>query len=509
MSNLPALIRHDHATQLMVDGRPFLMLAGELHNSSASSLSYVRPLLDRLKALGLNTVIAPLSWELVEPEEDRYDFTLVDGLIEAARERELRLVLLWFGTVKNAMSCYVPPWVKTDLERFPRVLDADGSPTRTISMFGEEILACDAAAFAATMRRIREVDGDTGTVLMMQVENEPGVLSLSRDYSEAANRAFEQPVPRQLIDYLHDNQNRLMPQMAGIWLREGRPNEGTWPEVFGEDADEIFMAWHIARFIEKVAQAGRHEHDLPMFANAWLVKGPGYGPGDYPSGGPVPKVLDIWHCAAPHLDLFAPDIYHPDFRRKCELYDRENNPLLIPEAKNTPIAAANALYAFGRHDAIGFGPFAIDDIDASHPLGETYELMSEMMPAISRAQQEGRITGFLQQEDGESWEVELGDVVFTARTNAPPEECTVPGSALLMMVGADEYVVAGRNLTLTFAPASPAEETTDLVWLDTGTFEDGRWIPARRLNGDETAHGTGVLLGDQLECCRFRIHSYG
>jgi hypothetical protein len=78
-----------------------------------------------------------------------------------------------------------------------------------------------------------------------------------------------------------------------------------------------------------------------------------------------------------------------------------------------------------------------------------------------------------------------------------------------MLVDEDEYVVAGRNLTITFAPASPSEETTDLVWLNTGTFEDGRWQPARRLNGDETAHGTGVLLGDQLECCCFRVHSYG
>ncbi len=82
---LPHLRKQGEATQIVVDGQPFVMLAGELHNSSSSSLDYLAPIWPRLTALRLNTVIASISWELVEPEEGRFDFRLVDGIIEAAR----------------------------------------------------------------------------------------------------------------------------------------------------------------------------------------------------------------------------------------------------------------------------------------------------------------------------------------------------------------------------------------------------------------------------------------
>ena len=101
---LPHLQERGRTTQLVVDGSPFLVLGGELRNSSASSLGYMEPLWTKLAALHLNTLLTPVSWELIEPEEGKFDFALVDGLIQRAREHQLRLILLWFGSWKNTYS---------------------------------------------------------------------------------------------------------------------------------------------------------------------------------------------------------------------------------------------------------------------------------------------------------------------------------------------------------------------------------------------------------------------
>lgn len=504
----PHLRRQGTATQLLVDGQPFILLAGELHNSSASALAYVEPLLDQLIPLHLNAVLAPLSWELIEPDEGRFDFALVDGIIDAARRRRLRVVFLWFGTLKNAMSCYTPAWVKTDLARFPRAEAQPGVASGTVSPFGAEILRCDARAFAAVMRHIADIDAARHTVVMMQVENEPGILYASRDHSPAAERAFAAPVPEPLLAHLRQQTGTLIAELDEIWAATGRRAAGTWAEVFGEGADEVFMAWHTARFVDAVAAAGRAEHDLPMFANAWLIAGPGYKPGQYPSGGPVSKMLDVWRAAAPHIDVLAPDIYDPDFRGNAVSYTRSGNPLLVPETRSDTAAAAKALYAVGRHDAICFAPFGIDDLAAPHPLGETYRLLRDLMPLLTTAAGSGRMTGFLQQGDEENWTAEIAGFRFRCRTAKPMKDCTVPGGALLLHLEANEFIMAGRNLILTFEPLDPAQRTGELVWLDVGDYRGGQWVAGRRLNGDETAHGTGVLLGDALTVCRFELHAY-
>jgi hypothetical protein len=468
----------------------------------------MEPILDRLAALHLNTVLAPLYWELIEPREGQFDFALLDGLVQGARRRGLHLVLLWFGTLKNAISCYTPEWVKTDLRRFPRAESVPGRSSWTVSPFCEEAARCDARAFAAVMRRIRELDGEAHTVVMMQVENEPGILNAPRDTCPLAQAAFAAPVPAELFAYLDARRAALLPELDAIWAAGGRRASGTWAQVFGEGADEVFMAWHTGQFLERVAAAGRAEYDLPMFANAWLIQGPGYKPGQYPSGGPVSKMMDVWRAAAPHIDLLAPDIYHQDFRAMCASYTRSGNPLLIPEARHEPVAAANALYAFGRHDAVGFSPFGIDDVTPPHPLIETYRTLGGMAGLIVEAQGTGRMTAFLQQADREQWQAILDGARFRARTSRTLAECRVPGAAILLSLGSGEFVAAGRNLLLTFEPVDPVLHTAELVYLDEGVYENNQWRTGHRLNGDETAHGTGVLLGEALQTCRFRLHTY-
>ena len=168
------------ATQLIVDGKPFLMLAGELRNSSATSLDYMKRVWPRLVAqTKLNTILAGVSWNQIEPQEGKFDFTVLDGVIQGAREHNLRLVLLWFGSWKNSLSSYAPDWVKRDFERFPRAQFEGGVSIEELSTLSEANRDADARAFAALMRHVKAVDGRQHTVIMIQVENEVGMHTVS------------------------------------------------------------------------------------------------------------------------------------------------------------------------------------------------------------------------------------------------------------------------------------------------------------------------------------------
>ena len=318
----PHLEKRGAATQLVVDGKPFLMLAGELHNSSSSSLEYMKPIWPRLAAMGLNTVATPLSWELIEPREGGYDFTLVDGLLEQARAAHERIIFLWLASWKNGMSSYAPVWVKEDTRRFPRV-EEHGSKVEILSPMGAATEEADARAFTALMQHIKQVDSRECTVLMMQIENEVGVLGDTRDHSEAANAAFATAVPRELTAYLGPIATTLYPQLRALWDANGDKTAGTWAEVFGDTvrADEIFMAWQYAHFVQAVAARGKAAYNIPMYVNTWLA-GDDDTPGSYPGGGPLPWVMDVWKAAGSALDIYAPDLYASNFAEWCKRYHR-------------------------------------------------------------------------------------------------------------------------------------------------------------------------------------------
>jgi len=285
-AGIPHLQKQGSATQLMVDGKPFLVLSGELSNNAATSLESMEPIWLRVVAGNLNTVLVGVSWAQFEPEEGKFDYSLVDGVIAGARANHLHLVLLWFASWKNGTSSYAPYWVKKDYLRFPRIQIGEGKtvsitgPIETLSTFGNASSDADAAAFAALMRHIKEVDGTQHTVLMMQVENEVGVLRDSRDRSPAANRAFAGPVPAELMSYLQAHKDNLIPEFREVWAENGYKTSGTWEDVFGPGkpvsveipiqtfasllgplehenswqhlhwpSDEIFMAWEFARYI--------------------------------------------------------------------------------------------------------------------------------------------------------------------------------------------------------------------------------------------------------------------
>lgn len=316
---IPQLVKNGNVTQLYVDGKPFLIVGGELNNSTSSSLEYMKPIWKQVTDLNFNTVITPLSWELIEPKEGKFDFSLVDGLIKGARENKMRIVFLWLASWKNGMSSYMPLWVKENYKKYPRVKIQKDSTVEVLSTFSETNPQADANAFAALMKHIKQFDGTKHTVLMMQVENEVGILGDTRDRSEIANAAFNSPVPKELMDYLVKNKDMLTPGLKDVWGKSNFKASGKWEDVFGstEQCDEIFMAWNYSRYVNKVAAAGKKEYPIPMYANAWLNQECCSIPGTYPSGGPISYLIDIWHFGASSIDILAPDLYVPDYRQRC------------------------------------------------------------------------------------------------------------------------------------------------------------------------------------------------
>ena len=190
----------------------FCMLGGELSNSATTSVADIDKVMPRMKALGLNTVLAPIYWEFLEPQEGKFDFTLLDRTIDQARENQLQLVLLWFGAWKNSMSCYAPLWFKEDTKRFPRATTADGKPLEIASCFSEEVFQADRRAFEALLKRVEERGKDV--VIMIQVENEIGMLEDARDHAPLAEREWQKPVPDELISYLKKHQKSLHPWLT-------------------------------------------------------------------------------------------------------------------------------------------------------------------------------------------------------------------------------------------------------------------------------------------------------
>jgi hypothetical protein len=509
----PHLAKQGDATQLVVDDKPFLVVGGELGNSAATTLESMEPIWPRLVDLHLNTVLVPAYWHLIEPREGEFDFALVDGLIEAARQHNLRLVFLWFGSWKNSMSCYAPEWVKVNQDRFPRSLGSDGRGIEILSPFSEENVTADAKAFAALMKHLKKVDGDQHTVIMVQVENEIGIIPEARDHSPEATKLFRGQVPKELMDYVVAHKKDLMPEFRAVWEKAGGKTSGTWEEVFGPGVgtEEIFMAWHFGRFTNRVAAAGKAEYELPMFVNAALMR-PGYAPGDYPSAGPLPHLMDVWRAAAPSIDMLSPDIYFPNFVEWCDKFNRGGNPMFIPEAVRGSKSAANVFYAIGQCNAIGLCPFAIDHLKnpSEQPLQQSFALVRQLAPQVLKHQGDGSMVGVVPNVpfEGtpipESQRVELGDYAFNVRFEKPAEVKPTPGldpgewisGGLIIQEGPNEFLIAGTGMIVTFEPAGDAatKEKAGIASVELGDFVDGEWKVRRHFSGDETHQGRHVRI---------------
>ncbi|WP_319229336.1 DUF5597 domain-containing protein [Draconibacterium orientale] len=515
-NQIPYLKKSGAKTHLVVDGKPFIVLGGELGNSSFTSTAYMKPHWETLKAMNLNTILAPVYWELIEPQEGQFDFKLFDELLAETRENDMKLVIFWFGSWKNSMSSHVPSWVKQNQDKYPRAIDERGVSQEILTPFSENNLQADLNAFKALMKHIKQVDSEQQTVIMVQPENEIGMLPSARDYHPLANQLFNSQVPTELTDYLQNNKENLVPEFLSIWRKNGYKTEGSWEEVFGPGyaTDELFMAWYFAKFTEEITRAGKEIYPLPMYVNAALIR-PGKIPGEYPSAGPLPHLMDIWKAGAPSVDMLSPDFYTPDFEYWNDLYVRQNNPLFIPEHRFDNTVGAKALFAIGHYEAIGFSPFAIES-GLNMELANAYNLIRQLHPLITEKFGRNKLEGVLLDKDKILSTVVLGDYEFSFKNSytlgweaGATNDVWDSGGAIIIQTDTNEFYIAGSGVVVTFKNWKKRNKIVGILKCEEGSFENGKWKVLRHLNGDQTHQGRHVRIshGD-YSIQRIQLYEY-
>jgi hypothetical protein len=513
-----------------VNGKPFFPVGGQSSSSSAYNDTESIPAFEAVKLLHGNTLLTDVYWEVIEPEEGKFDFSSIDRLIANARRYGVKLILLWFATWKNGNMDYAPAWVKSNSKRFKRVLAADGSDLWVLSSYCKANLEADKKAFAALCKYLKARDGAEQTVIGLQVENEVGITGDDRDYSAEAEAVFENPVPAKLLNAI---KTAGKGSVYDIWKREGTKKSGTWPEVFGTAAGEFVSAWSIANYVDSVAAAGQIYYDIPMYINAavsivngWREAVPDEIPGN---GMPVPKVLDIYKWFTPHIALVAPDIKHVDYRtyeELCAVYARDDNPLFMPE---TPpllyVFQAIAKYnLLGFHRMGGLEAIAAKDgtVNPESKIGvDTVRCIASVIPLLLKYQGTGKIHAVIQEEFmSQQWlnlDGYLGRIQFGTgrKTTGGTDWRHMPGESafmwqldanrgrgLVIQTGRHEFYLAGANYRLFLRPKFAKGVKLSTAYndvhgrplrVDEGHFDEkGKFIADRRRNGDNVSNGLWV-----------------
>ncbi|WPP50975.1 DUF5597 domain-containing protein [Catalinimonas niigatensis] len=508
--DLPKIIQESEGKfTFEVDGKPFLVLGAQLWNSSAWP-EITDKFWSQAKALGCNTIEAPIYWQNIEPEPGKFNFKELDKLILSARAQDLRLILLWFGSYKNGRSQYAPPWVLEDTETYPRMLNASGEEIYVLSAVSENNLEADKKAFVEVMEHIKSIDNEHHTVIMMQVENEPGSMWTDRDYSAAANVLFEDQVPDELTT---------------------KQRKGTWNKAFGKDAPEAFNAYHIARYIDEIAEAGRAVYNLPMYANVWIRENGFQRPGEYPSGGPTSNMIEVWKAAAPHIDLLALDVYHGNvniFNSLCDTYDRPDNPLFIPEMGNGDNFARFQFYAIGNYNAIGVAPYGIDpfhvdprdlrdkeNLDQKFDgIAKNYHLLAGAIHPITQLQGTGLLHAAGEEQGMSEYLLRLNqyDLLLSYGFPTYKDRSKQTGRVLVGQLGEDEFLLIGFDTKFTFRSSfASGYNDAEYVLVEQGHYEGEQWVRERIWNGDALYHSTlpseGAILKIKLR--RVKAQSKG
>lgn len=516
MRQLAEIRKEGNVSTLYVDGKPFVGLGGELFNSASSSTEWMREKVwPKLRPMNVNSIVATVSWEQVEPEEGVFDFTEVDNLIADATKEGIKLTLIWFGLWKNGESTYVPEWVKRNKKDYwicqgskpMNIQLAHGHAVhKTISPLCELAVEADAKAFRALMKHIGEVDTEA-TVIMMQIENEIGLIGSQRDYSDYANECFAADIPAAVAEEY------------GV--------SGNWEEAFGQEACEHFMAWYYGRAVEKIASGGQKEHNIPMYVNAWLQQYPDRT-GIYPSGGPIAKMMKMWRLAAPTICMYAPDIYAPDFEAVVSEYSQDGNPLFIPETSTNVRSAATVFLAVCEYNALGFNPFGVEaifgtkrrlddgflaglniaasafsDEGSNVYLPESYKLLQSMMHLIIPARGTERMRGFYHYTADRGCILEFDSydvhVVYGNTVQGHP-----PAGGAVLQVAEDEFYVFGTNFQATFLPKNGENVHVEPIRIEEGRFADGVWKRGRILNGDEHR----IMIPFMPSIVRIKLYKY-
>ena len=510
------IIRKDGQWKWLVDGKPFVAYAGELHNSNASNLKHMdEHVWPYMKDLKINTILFPVYWEMIEKEEGVFDFSLLDGIIEKCRKLNKKAIVLWFGIWKNGTSTYVPKWVKTDTENYFRAEARYGKKTATISPLCDKAVDADRRAFGKLMEHIKAINTSETTIVAVQVENEIGLLNSDRDYSKPAEKKFREEVPEDLRKTFDIDER------------------GNYEQLFGEDAPEVFMTYAYASAIERIASLGKETYDLPFLMNAWIEKYP-WRPGTYPSGGPIARYMNVWKKIAGSIDVLEPDVYVAEFDEVASQFTKENNPLMIPEYRRDVYHISNAFHAYGKYNALCMSVFGIEDLmtppekrlgifnpavlatlninleawqinGTTEVLNETFDLLANSQNTREKARREGRVYSFARNN-----EMEKGTVIETEKYSFQIVYNSVnkdkpKAAGMIIETDEDDFYIMGTSFKLMFLPKKGKDCNIGILDYEEGHFENDNWICERPLNGDE---GVFVQFFDHPEAKRLELYTY-
>jgi hypothetical protein len=454
-------------TALYVDNNPFIILGLQLDCDSCYDSSTIDDLMKQIGVLGGNTAACLLYWRLIEPEEGQYDFSILESMIESAKRYDLRIVLVWFGSYKNACTHYAPDWFQNTPQKYRHAHLESGEQLRYVACPNcNESLEKDKQAVVKVFEYLRDYDTEK-RVILFQVNNESGLIGTDRCYCEECNYLFEQ---------------------------------GNYKATDKAIANEIFSAESILRYMEKIAKPAKEIYPLPCYMNAWLAHHtPDHKPGsEYPSGGPVYRVLDVYMQNKKFIDFVSPDIYTPgykDFMRISKEYCLEENPLYIAEHAlgKTSRAFKNLYYALGKFSAIGFDPWAIDcafpdvmeqplyDLMQKKFSDEAYDIMESYIPVrdamIPIAERQGteNMKYFVQEESDTEYVMDFGDIIVKAQLCNPDNGCS---RGIVLRIDTCNFVVLGVKTIISFM-----DKEGNYIRIknsERGRFERRKFIPERR-----------------------------
>lgn len=509
------------------DEKPFFPIGGQCHNSSSQSSKQLEVFWKALTHLRANTAELPVYWNLLEPEEGKFDFTQTDQILAGAREHGVKLIVLWFATWKNGKMQYTPDWVKENPTRFHRVITHDGVRTGVLSSHCKENLEADKRAFSVLMEHLCKTDTD-GTVIAVQVENEPGIEARAiRDYGPEGEEEYNSSVPEKIIEYL-----QILPENSRfreVWAEAGSCNSGNWQEVFGVQSGEFFSAWSVASYINEIARAGKEKFRVPMIVNVWNGDVGFNQPGlDYPSGGAVAKVLDLWKLGSPDIDIIGPDIYLGNIKQfdaVCSAFNRPDNPLFLPETPRRKCNEWGIISAVGRHHAVGYCMFGIEDLlleDGTirpefQSAVDSFVMTSDAIPLILAHH---NIMYPIIQEEGMVFQLfDLDSYVCNVQFKEPgkayypyrwPSTRRERGRGLLFQTGKREFYCVGDGFffelrkkpssdMIDFENSYPNSRNATFLKIEEGHFDpSGVWQLDRTRSGDDLDFGIWVYASNRV-----------
>ena len=258
------------------------------------------------------------------------------------------------------------------------------------------------------------------------------------------------------------------------------------------------MAWNYAGYVNKVAAAGKKEYPIPMYANCWLDPVDNPKPGDFPSGCPEARLMDVWKARQTGLDMLSPDLYASEFDYRCQLYTRNGNPLFIPEMNSSDDGARNIFVAIGKYNAIGVSPFGIDHMKDPDKFlfTKSYGVLEQLYPQILEKELKKEVMGFVVDEKNPIVTTEMNGYKVEISLDELFGHKSTIGYGVVMTDGEGKFIGAGSGFRVRFFPLQKDSKTIIGVGsVDEGQYKDGVWIPGRRLNGDEDDQGRAWRFG--------------